>query len=347
VPWRRRFEQMAQSAVARSTAAAPTERKRRREWVPVAEKLVPSNLEHARAHEVALHLLEYGSRTAAKKACRRGEVFVDGSPARTDQTVSAGQCVQLRMRPGGSADHRSSAAAHRQLEVVAEDDCLVTAVKPQGMAMASGDGSFHSLIAASAQPSPRLGSLHKPMPVHRLDIPTGGIILCGKTKPALQSLSIAFSERRVAKEYFAIVEGEMEHGTGVVDMHVGEKEAQTEFTVLSAHEGLSQLVLRPITGRTHQLRLHMSSIGHPVLNDERYGSRKRRKRRKSERNLQNSDPKREHETDREASAAGESVGDKPMMLWAMTLSVPHPDTGDPLTITRGPPLSFNAVWYPH
>lgn len=314
-------------------------------WVQVKAVKVPAALANARVDDAAMQLLQYPSKTAAKKACRRGEVHVDDKAARVDQRVLQGQEVQLLMRQGAPVDNEADTTEQAdmldidggfplpdaELEIATEDDSLIAAVKPHGMPMSSGMHSFRSLIARTAKRSRLLGALHKPVPVHRLDTPTGGVIVCGKTKPALQYMSVAFAQRRVAKEYFAVVEGEMDHNSGIVDMPIGEKEAQTEITVLRVGNCVSQVLLRPITGRTHQLRMHMASLGHPVLNDMRYGSKRKRGRRKH--------------TEVDEHRGGTSCSDDsvPMMLWAMTLSLPHPDTGEPFTISQSAPEVYHSV----
>lgn len=299
-------------------ASTKARTKRAEKWIPVEYGRVDGTLEGCKLYEAAqqLFVARYPTRTAAKKACRRGELRVGGEKKRLDYEVRAGEQLEVAMRQGQGRERRQLHEEKAPLDVAWEDDHLLVAVKPNGMAMSEGRASFRSLLARSARPTEALGALGRPTPVHRLDKATGGLIAAAKTKPAAQSLSRLFQNRDVAKEYLAMVRGELAEGSGEVAIPVTGKPARTEYTSFGPlpHLQATRVALRPITGRTHQLRLHMANIGHPVKGDPKYGGR--------------------HEREVVYPEAG-------LLLWAMSLSFPHPiEPGSLVVVSRSAPSHF-------
>jgi RluA family pseudouridine synthase len=134
----------------------------------------------------------------------------------------------------------------------------------------------------------RFGKRHRPEPAHRLDADTAGCLVLGRTKPALAALGCAFAEGRVAKTYWAVVQGGPEGEEGVIDLALAKtstredgwrmrpdpqgQRAMTAWRVLGRGGGTAWLSLSPRTGRTHQLRVHCAARGFPILGDALYGS---------------------------------------------------------------------------
>lgn len=161
------------------------------------------------------------------------------------------------------------------LEVLFEDDYLAVIHKPAGI-LVSGNG-FKTIANALDQNIKRsnLPDATTPQPVHRLDFATTGILLVGKTSRSIRSLNKLFENREVAKTYYAVTIGEM-NSRGKITSEIDGKQSQSNYRlcefVPSLRFGKLNLVeLHPETGRRHQLRKHLSSIGNPILGDKEYG----------------------------------------------------------------------------
>ena len=133
---------------------------------------------------------------------------------------------------------------------------------------------FHNALKNNLQESQQKDAV-KPRPVHRLDYPTSGLLLIGKTSSSIQQLSKLFENKEIQKTYHAITIGKMVK-QGDVSFPVDEKEALSYFKVLDSQssdrfEFLNLVELSPKTGRRHQLRKHLSSLGNPILGDQEYG----------------------------------------------------------------------------
>jgi 23S rRNA-/tRNA-specific pseudouridylate synthase len=224
---------------------------------------------------------EFPSVTAARKACRRGEVLLDGAPAKQDAVVPGGATVAWAPRAGGAPapEPRAREGALRPppplISVAYEDDHLAVVVKPAGLATtgAGGGGAdLASRLAASLAPTPLPAALWRPRPVHRPDADTGGLVLVAKTRPALAALSEAVAGREVAFRFLAVAAGRPT-GAGRVATPLDGRPALTEWRALGAAAGGETLVeLRPVApGAPHQLRRHMAAAGYPLLGDGRYG----------------------------------------------------------------------------
>jgi len=182
-----------------------------------------------------------------------------------------------------------------ELPILYEDDDCVVIIKPTGL-LTHSKGAFN--------PEPSVATwLHNRIVdeellkqdadllnnragiVHRLDRATSGVMICAKTPAALKWLQRQFSQRRVKKTYVAVVSGQLPHQQAVIDMPIERnpkkpqtfrtgingKPAVTEYKVLRMNDKLSLLELKPQTGRTHQLRVHMAKLGHPIVGDTLYG----------------------------------------------------------------------------
>jgi len=253
------------------------------------------------------------SRAAAKAACKRGEVLVEGAPAEPSRFVAGGDTLTLC--PRADDPHRVYPAV---LTVLHEDDAIAVVLKPPGLPVSGNrHRTLAHALAANLAPSPRPDALPRPQPAHRLDAPTSGLVLVGKTASALAALGRAFVERRVDKRYRALVVGYLA-GEGRVDAPIDGAEAQTEYLAL-AHtralrtEWITELELRPLTGRTHQLRRHLAGLGHAIMGDRPYG-----------------DPR--------TTLRGQGL-----FLAATALSLAHPDDGARLSVAIEPPAKFRSL----
>lgn len=159
--------------------------------------------------------------------------------------------------------------------MIFEDQHLAVIHKPAGI-LVSGN-SFKTIANALAQNLKRsnLSDATTPQPVHRLDYQTTGILLVGKTSSSIRALNKMFEDKEIKKTYYAISIGEMDH-QGKITSNIDEKKSQSNYTlcktVPSIRFGKLNLVkLKPKTGRRHQLRIHLLSIGNPILGDKEYG----------------------------------------------------------------------------
>lgn len=239
------------------------------------------------------NLPQIGFATISRWA-RTGQVRVDGKRARPEDRLTAGQV--LRVPPGGQP---SGKAPRQKRELTPEDIAEARAMviretpsalvlnKPPGLATQGGskthrhvDGLLDAFVEDDDTPRPRL--------VHRLDKDTSGVLLIAKTPGSAASYSKRFAGRSARKVYWALVVGRPEVSEGTIDaplakqpgtggekMHVNEETGQTAKTryrvVDRAGDRASWVELEPLTGRTHQLRVHMAAIGHPIVGDGKYG----------------------------------------------------------------------------
>ena len=179
-------------------------------------------------------------------------------------------------------------------EVVFEDDSVIVVSKPSGLIVHPGSGIANgTLVNGLAAQFPDLREIGDPSRlglVHRLDKGTSGLLIVARTPEALENLKFQMQERHVHRQYFAIVAGHVESNKGVVDAPLGRdpknplkravinsgKYARTHYEIDQKYESpfkVSILNCRLETGRTHQIRVHLAAIGHPVLGDELYGGR--------------------------------------------------------------------------
>lgn len=197
------------------------------------------------------------------------------------------------------------------LSVAWEDDWLAVVVKPQGvktngrgMSLASADWLLGQL-----RPSASWDALRLPCPVHRLDAGTGGLVVFAKTRWSLEAVSDALAQRRVKKRYRALVHGRLE-GEGLCEEPMDGRAASTRYKVTEppvelASGWVSTVDLWPLTGRRHQLRKHLASLGHPIVGDWRYGDRT-------------------NEEDSDGSDAETSQSFRTFHLWSLEVQFPHP-----------------------
>jgi 23S rRNA pseudouridine955/2504/2580 synthase len=240
------------------------------------------------------NLPQVGFATVSRWA-RTGQIRVDGKRARPEDRLSTGQV--LRVPPGGNEPPREAAKprarplspeqiAEAKDMVIRETPAAIVLNKPPGLATQGGskttrhvDGLLDAFVEGNA-PRPRL--------VHRLDKDTSGVLLIARTPGSAASFSKRFASRSARKVYWALVVGKPDLAEGVIDaplakqpgtggekMHIDEENgasAKTRYRVVdSAGQRAAWVELEPLTGRTHQLRVHMAAIGHPIVGDGKYG----------------------------------------------------------------------------
>jgi 23S rRNA pseudouridine1911/1915/1917 synthase len=236
------------------------------------------------------------SRSAAQRLIDGGQITVNGELAKASYKVRAGDLV-VGMLP---ADQPQELEAEEiPLSVVYEDEALLAVDKPAGMVVHPAPGHpGGTLVNALLAYCPELATSGDPRPgiVHRLDRDTSGLILVAKRDKVRRALQQQFKDRQVYKAYMALLNGHLQPAFGRVEAPIGRdaqhrqrmavqpggREAITEYHVLEqfAHQvgpqagEFSLVEAEPLTGRTHQIRVHFASIGHPVVGDTVYGQRR-------------------------------------------------------------------------
>jgi 23S rRNA pseudouridine1911/1915/1917 synthase len=277
------------------------------------------------------------SRNRIQSMIREGRALVDRKTEKPGYKVKLGEGISIDL-----PEKKVHAVLPEPIElsVIYEDRHLIILNKPPGIVVHPAPGNFTGTLVNALLY--HYGSLPSAGPpgtereragiVHRLDKDTSGVLAIARTLSALRSLSAQFKNRSVQKRYLALVAGVIKKGSGTIDAalgrHVRERKkisvhtnkAREAVTLYRVRERFKQATLVEVeikTGRTHQIRVHMAHIGHPVLGDRVYGG-----------------------------ARAATIGKEPLqrqMLHAASLSLFHPETGHPMTFSAPPPPDMAGV----
>ncbi|VHB05624.1 RluA family pseudouridine synthase [Streptococcus pyogenes] len=267
------------------------------------------------------------SRGQANDQIKQGLVLVNGQQKKAKYTVQAGDVICFELPKEEVLEYQ---AQNIPLDIIYEDDALAIINKPQGMVVhpSAGhpSGTMVNALMYHIKDLSSINGVVRPGIVHRIDKDTSGPLMVAKTDAAHQALAEELKAKKSLRKYLAIVHGNLPNDRGLIEAPIGRsekdrkkqavtakgKEAVTRFTVLERFGDYSLVELQLETGRTHQIRVHMAYIGHPVAGDPLYGPRK-------------------------------TLSGHGQFLHAKTLGLTHPMTGKEMIFTVEAPEIFQKV----
>lgn len=247
------------------------------------------------------------SRRKARAVIDLGGVFVDRARVKVaGRLVRAGQAIEVHV--GGALDRAAERAAPPEPRIVHVDDQVIVVDKPAGLVTApTPEADRGDLLDLLGQ---KLGEVYL---VHRLDLPTSGLLVFARTREANKRLGDAFKAHDVDREYVAVAVGQVAAQT--IDRAIDGRRAVTHVTPLEPLAGATLVAARLETGRTHQIRIHLAEAGHPLVGETVYV--------------------RDYH--------GPVIASPRLMLHAVTLAFTHPITGEHVELRSEPPADFAAV----
>jgi 23S rRNA pseudouridine955/2504/2580 synthase len=276
---------------------------------------------------------------ALQKMLRKGQIRVDGSRAKSSSRLEAGQRVRVPPMPEVEAKPLTENLSGENRKfiqglVLHKDASVIVLNKPSGLAVQGGTGTPRHVDALLD--GLKFRARERPRLVHRLDKETSGILLIARTRAAAATLSHTFRTRSARKIYWALVHGVPRPQQGKITQALikkrgavgervraadldeeGARNAVTYYAVVArAAEKFAWLSVKPVTGRTHQIRAHLAGIGHPIVGDHKYGG--------------------------DFEVEGEDIEER-LHLHARRLSLPHPEGGR-LDVTAPLPEHMRASW---
>src|SRR5262245_16163747 len=290
---------------------------------------------------LARHYSQF-SRANLRRAIDAGAVSINGKTSKAGQRLKGGDQLSFTLP---ELPRVGPIPEDIPLEILFEDEHLAAVNKPPGMVVHPAKGHWSGTLTAALafhfQSLSAAGGPTRPGIVHRLDRDTSGVLLVAKTDAAHYALAEQFAARTVQKEYFAMIVGALDKDRDIIDMPIGphpyqrekmairrdhptSRPAQTMYEVVERFQGFAALEVKPKTGRTHQIRVHLAAIGCPVLGDKQYGGRAEITRGEV----------RHKPEDREVLLARQA-------LHAHRLTLAHPATGAPLMIEA--PLAADVI----
>jgi 23S rRNA pseudouridine1911/1915/1917 synthase len=280
---------------------------------------------------------EVGSRVAARRLVDQGHVVVEGQRVKPGLFLAAGQRVTFTVQP--ATDPLAPDQPLPEVRVLYEDASLCVIDKPAGLAVHPPEDKVFREHTVASWAKARYGELPtaddalRPGIVHRLDRDTSGVMVLARTAPAMEFLRAQWKARTVAKEYRCIVWGEPRFQSDWIERPIamdprhpdrmtvvdeGGRESSTYYEVVERFAGFAHVRCRPKTGRTHQIRVHMTSIGHSLVSDRVYRSRSRQ---------------------HDALPAG-APDPLRQCLHALRLALNHPQTSEPIEFEAELPADF-------
>jgi 23S rRNA pseudouridine1911/1915/1917 synthase len=276
--------------------------------------------------DVTVARLSGSSRSLVADAIKRGGVTVNDEVAKASRLLEEGDRIEYTIVPRSRLTAQAEAI---DIPIVYEDDDLIVVDKPAGMVSHPAHGSVSGTLvnALLAHTGALPGEELRAGLVHRLDRDTSGLLVVAKNDATLSALGIAMKARTIKREYLGLVMGIPDHARGTLDGPIGRdphnrlkyavvgngKPAITHYEIRETFPKNAELIFRLETGRTHQIRVHLASLGHPILNDSIYG-------------------------------LGEARFDMPgQALHAWRLSFEHPTTHDDMVFEVDPPPEYVAA----
>lgn len=250
------------------------------------EAIVPDELGGERLDRILPILFPDLSRTSASRLIEAGDVLVDERPAKPSQKTKSGALVCVTIPPPLASQLEAEDIG---LAISYADADVLVVDKPAGLVVHPAPGhATGTLVNAllAYDPTIRIGDELRPGIVHRLDKDTSGLLMVARNERALRELQRQMKDREIVKEYLALVQGQPPSPRGVIDAPIGRdprrrqsmaimaagREARTHFEIVESLENFTLVRVRLETGRTHQIRVHFSSIGCPVAGDPVYAS---------------------------------------------------------------------------
>ncbi len=233
--------------------------------------IVPQLVKPIRLQEYAVGIFKtLPTKSGIKKAIKKELILVDKEATSTAHFINGGEIIELFQSEESSTFKR----LNLELDVLFEDDYLAIIYKPAGIVVSGNSfATIDNALSQNLKKSLQSDAV-RPRPVHRLDYPTSGLLLVGKTSSSIIALNKLFENKEIHKTYHAVTIGKMEQNGDIV-FPIDKKKAFTKFeilqTVISERFGFLNLVkLQPKTGRKHQLRKHLLTIENPILGDKEY-----------------------------------------------------------------------------
>ncbi|MCI8727781.1 MAG: RluA family pseudouridine synthase [Hungatella sp.] len=253
--------------------------------------LVPEEQEDVRIDRYLAESCESLSRSYIQKLLKNGEVLVDGKAVKASYRVCPGDQVLVDIPEAVQPEIQ---AQDMELDILYEDSDVILVNKPKGMVVhpAAGhlnDTLVNGLMAHCRDQLSGINGVMRPGIVHRIDMDTTGVLIACKNDFAHNQIAAQLKEHSITRKYLAVVHGVIKEEEGTVDAPIGRhpverkkmsvnekngRHAVTHYRVLRRFSGYTYIECQLETGRTHQIRVHMASIGHPLVGDEVYGPRK-------------------------------------------------------------------------
>ena len=285
--------------------------------------------EIGRLDKVVSNLEQKISRETIQRMIKTGKILVNGKQEKASYKTAVGDVITLEEEIPEEVELKPQ---EMPLDIIYEDDDMLVINKEKGIVVHPGngnpDGTLANAVMAKCKGSlSGIGGKIRPGIVHRIDKDTSGLIIVAKNDTAHLNLSKQIQDRKVKKTYIALVRGVIKENEATINMPIGRsskdrkkmavtkdgKEAITHFKVLKRYNGFTLLEVKIETGRTHQIRVHLSEIGYPIVGDEVYSNGKN------------------------------PFGVKGQMLHAEKLELKHPRTGKDLTFEAPVPKYFANI----